>query len=72
MSLITAMCRDTTWKTPVKRFNDMHKGFQIRIVSAQEQLTAALGIADTIIPKDLDQIRNHETVMRRLVEVDER
>ena len=50
----------------------MHKGFQIRIVSAQEQLTTALAIADAIVPKDLDQIRNHETVMRRLVELDER
>ena len=54
------------------RFDNMHKGFQIPIVSAQEQLTAALGIADEIIPKDLDQIRNHEMVMRRLVELDER
>ncbi len=53
-------------------FVDMYHGFQIRIVAAQEHLTAALKIAVNIIPKDLDQIRNHEMVMRRLVELDER
>ena len=41
------------------RFRNMHKGVQIWIVSSHEHITAALGIADAIIPKDLDKIRNH-------------
>jgi hypothetical protein len=50
------------------RFVDMHERFQIRIVSAQEHLLDALEIAVTIIHKDLDQMRDHETVMQRLIE----
>ncbi len=49
------------------RFRTMQKAFQIRIMAANEPITAALGIAVNIIPKDMDKIRIHETVMRGLI-----
>ena len=50
----------------------MLKAFQIRTIAAVEQIEAMLRIAVNIIPKDMDKIQIHETVMRGLIELDER
>ena len=50
----------------------MLKVYQIRTMAANEQITAALGIAVNIIPKDMDKIRILETIMRLFIELDER
>ena len=46
------------------RIQSMLKAFQIRSIAVVELIEAMLGIAVNIIPKDMDKIRIHETVMR--------
>ena len=57
---------------PLIRFADMNERFQLRVIAAQRQIKDAMDIAVAIIPKDMDQIREHEAVVRRIVTLGER
>ena len=50
----------------------MNERFQLRIITAQQHIKDATEIAVGIVPKDMDQIREHELVARRIVTLGER
>ena len=50
----------------------MNERYQLRVIAAQQHLKDATDIAVAIIPKDMDQMREHETVIRRIVTLGER
>ena len=64
--------RDRGTFGPLIRFAEMNERYQLRVIAAQQHLKDATDIAVTIIPKDMDQMREHETVIRRIVTLGER
>ena len=64
--------RDRGTFGPLIRFAEMNERYQLRVIAAQRHIKDAIDIAVDIIPRDMDQIREHETVVRLVVTLGER
>lgn len=54
------------------RLQDMFIAVQRRVIAASTQLEEALTLLTKMIPKDADSIRNQESLMRKLITLEER